>query len=283
MNPRNLTGLAQRPIDSCFAQFRSGLILLLFSLAGAGGCSGPARPDFTDAQFKARIAAENDSALSSLQEAAASVVARLSRKVDHSDPSAPPTMHFLAMSGGGDYGAFGAGFLVGWGSAPTPETRRPDFDCVTGVSTGALLAPFAFVGTDESCRVVEGFYRNPKPDWVESRGMLFFAPWNPSFMVIPKLAKAIEFAVDQQMIEQMAAEARKDKLLVISATNLDLGRQHLWNLGAESEAAVASGNNERVHKMLLASAAIPAVKPRRARPAPPARRRRRSLLVRMAD
>lgn len=167
----------------------------------------------------------------------------------------------LAMSGGGDYGAFGAGFLVGWGSATDEAVRRPDFDAVTGVSTGALLAPFAYVGTDESCTSVEAFYRNPKNDWMQERGPLFFLPSNGSFMTIPGLERDIRVAIDKQRVEQMAEQSRAGKLLIISATDLDLGRQRYWDVGLEAEAAVASGDLDRVQRIMLASSAIPVAFP----------------------
>lgn len=170
-------------------------------------------------------------------------------------------MDILALSGGGDYGAFGAGFLVGWGKAADPMMRRPDFDAVSGVSTGALLAPFAYVGTDEACEFVETFYRNPRKDWVEERGLLFFLPSNPSFMTIETLERDIRKAFDKRFVDQIAEQSRKKKVLVISATDLDFGRQKFWDVSAEAESASASGNLDRLHRMLLASAAIPVAFP----------------------
>lgn len=172
----------------------------------------------------------------------------------------PRTVNLLAMSGGGDKGAFGAGFLVGWGQSADASYRRPEFDAVTGVSTGALLAPFAFLGTDEACKAVEDFYRHPKKDWVKNR-MLFFLPSHPSFMTLPGLVREINNAVDDDMIRALAAESAKGRAVVITATNLDDGTQQFWNLADEATKAVASGDSERVRKILLASAAIPAVFP----------------------
>src|SRR5262249_19033533 len=154
-----------------------------------------------------------------------------------------------------------AGFMVGWGAVTDPQWKRPDFEIVTGVSTGALLAPFAFVGTDESCRLVEDFYRHPKPDWIQDRGTFFFLPWNPSFMTVPGLERDIRGVMSKDFVDQIAAQSRAGKALAISATNLDLGRQRYWNLGTEAQAAAASGDRERVCRILLASSAIPALFP----------------------
>lgn len=194
-----------------------------------------------------------------LRSAVTKVLDRITREAMSSEEE--PTIHFLAMSGGGDHGAFGAGFLVGWGEVQDPRWRRPDFDAVTGVSTGALLAPFAFIGTDESYRTVENFYRNSRKDWIRERGWLFFLPSNASFATIPGLERDIREQIGPDFIAKMAEQSRAGKILAISATDLDLGRQRYWELGAEAQTAVESGDYDRVQRILLASAAIPAVFP----------------------
>ena len=75
----------------------------------------------------------------------------------HQESGAPFVLDVLIVSGGGAKGAFGAGFLEAWGNVSSGPTVRPDFDVVTGVSTGALIAPFAFVGTEESFASVADF------------------------------------------------------------------------------------------------------------------------------
>jgi len=224
------------------------------------GCSAPSRPTLTEAQLQERAAADQAEMAATIHAAITKVMARIERRAAAA-PGEVPTMNVLAMSGGGDYGAFGAGFLVGWGSVSDPSWHRPDFDIVTGVSTGALLAPFAYLGTDEACLAVESLYRNPKKDWVVENGLLFFLPSNPSFMKIPGLERDLRAVVDGKMIAKMAEQSRAGKLLAISSTDLDLGRQKFWEVGAEAEAAAESGNYDRVQRILLASAAIPAVFP----------------------
>lgn len=232
--------------------------LQLAALVAISGCSStPKRPVLADAQFKERIEADDVEMAKTFQHSIPKVLHRVEERSRAEGPDGP-IVNFLALSGGGDYGAFGAGFLVGWGKAPG---GRPDFDAVTGVSTGALLAPFAYVGTDEACLTVETFYRNPKKDWTEERGLLYFMPSNPSFMTIPGLTRDLDGVIDAKFVEQMANQSRAGKLLAVSATDLDLGRQRFWEVGVEAEAASASGNLDRVHKILLASAAIPAVFP----------------------
>ncbi|MBI3833973.1 MAG: patatin-like phospholipase family protein [Planctomycetes bacterium] len=222
------------------------------------GCSTQNRPVQTEHTLLSRCA-ENEK---SQREVFFGVVERMVDRVTakSADKKEPATVDLLAMSGGGDKGAFGAGFLVGWGESSDESYRRPDFDAVTGVSTGALLAPFAFLGTDSSCKLVEAFYRHPKKDWVKSR-FLFFLPNHPSFMTLPGLEREIDAAVDDTMIRAMAAESAKGKALLIAATDLDSGTQHFWDLSDEAAKSLKTGDQDRVRKILLASAAIPAVFP----------------------
>jgi hypothetical protein len=90
-------------------------------------------------------------------------------------PGEPVVWNLMLISGGGDWGAFGAGFIKGWSHVQGPLTK-PEFDVVTGVSTGALIAPFAFLGDDNSIESVVTLYRNPKPDWVKTRWPFYFLP-----------------------------------------------------------------------------------------------------------
>lgn len=176
-------------------------------------------------------------------------------------PGSPePTLDVLMLSGGGDYGAFGAGFLEGWSSLTGPMAK-PDFDVVTGVSTGALIAPFAFIGDTDSIRQVEKLYREPKRDWIQFRGPLFFLPGQASFMSIRGLERDIRTQINMDVIRKIAERSREGRVLAIGTTNLDLGILKAWRLSAESERAVETGDPSRVHKVLLASSAIPAAFP----------------------
>ncbi len=176
--------------------------------------------------------------------------------------AAPVTIDLLVISGGGDWGAFGAGVLKGWGRV-TGESARPQFDVVTGVSTGALIAPFAFLGDDQSIERIVQLYRNPQKDVAVSRGMLFFLPNNPSFYVLPGLERELSTALDRPMIERIAAADASGRGLLVNTTNIDLGGMHVWDIIAESKAALASGDEDRVRRILLASAGIPGVFPAR--------------------
>lgn len=172
----------------------------------------------------------------------------------------PPSLDVLVLSGGGDFGAFGAGFLSGWGDVQGPMAR-PDFDVVTGVSTGALIAPFAFIGDKQSFERVEHLYREPQNDWIRRGGLLFFLPGRTSFYSIDGLERDIREQVNWDCVNAIAAKSRENAVLAIGTTNLDMGIQMPWRLSLEAERAQQTGDLDRVHKILLASSAIPAVFP----------------------
>ncbi len=168
----------------------------------------------------------------------------------------------LVLSGGGDYGAFGAGFLEGWGTVPPgPVSRPPEFDIVTGVSTGALIAPFAFIGDNASYRRVTDLYQEPKTDWVRLAGLFFFLPGRASFLDTRGLQRDIYAQFDADVVARITEGYRQGRVLGIGTTNLDLSVTRPWNLTDEAVKAVETGNLDRVHKVLLASAAIPAAFP----------------------
>lgn len=166
-----------------------------------------------------------------------------------------PPVAFLAVSGGGDNGAFGAGLLSGW----TARGDRPEFKCVTGVSTGALIAPMAFLGSEYDGALNEAYTKVTQKDIFESRGMIggFFSD---AFADTVPMAKLIERYVTPPFLEAIAAEYSKGRLLLIGTTNLDARRPIIWNMTAIA-ASKAFGAIELFRKVLLASAAIPGAFP----------------------
>jgi hypothetical protein len=170
-----------------------------------------------------------------------------------------PVFDVLVLSGGGDYGAFGAGFLKGWGSVEG-DNQRPVFDMVTGVSTGALIAPFAFLGDQEAYKNIIGLYSEPKDDWFALRGLFFFLPWNESFVDTKGLRRDLEAQITPKVIQRIAEEAH-DRTLLIGTTNLDMGTERGFALGEECKDAVYTGKYSRIHDILMASAAIPGAFP----------------------
>lgn len=232
------------------------LLAPLLAAALCLGCASGARRERSQAELRELVTSKEVEADQTIDLAIDKIIARLEQA-----GAGGATIDMLAMSGGGEYGAFGAGFLVGWGDVHDSQWRRPEFDVVSGVSTGALLAPFALLGTDDAYLQAERLYRNPKPDWVKPRGPLYFLPSNPSFLNADGLDRDIRATINADLIRRIAAESRLGKVLAISATDLDLGHKHIWDLGEQAELATDDAGVDTVQRILLASAAIPGVFP----------------------
>jgi predicted patatin/cPLA2 family phospholipase len=166
-------------------------------------------------------------------------------------PTRPPPAYFLAVSGGGDNGAFGAGIMNGWTAVGT----RPAFKMVTGVSTGALIAPFAFLGSDYDAQLRE-VYTTMTPDKVFRMRGLTAALFDDAMADTGPLAEIIAKYADQKMFDAIAAEYKKGRLLMIGTTDLDAQRPVIWNIGAIA-ASGHPGALDLFRKILRASAAIP--------------------------
>ena len=166
-------------------------------------------------------------------------------------PTKPPPAYFLAVSGGGDNGAFGAGIMNGWTAVGT----RPTFKMVTGVSTGALIAPFAFLGSDYDAQLRE-VYTTMTPDKVFRMRGLTAALFDDAMADTGPLAQIIAKYADQKMFDAIAAEYNKGRLLMIGTTDLDAQRPVIWNIGAIA-ASGHPGALDLFRKILRASAAIP--------------------------
>lgn len=166
-----------------------------------------------------------------------------------------PLVETLALSGGGQDGAFGAGLLTGW----TERGDRPVFEVVTGVSAGAIIAPFAFLGPASD--------RQLKEIWTQYQTSELITP-----QILPgllggsaladtgPLAQLMETYVDAKLLRAIAAEYRKGRVLTIGTTNLDAQRPVVWNMGA----IAASGHPGALalfRKVIMASSAIPGAFP----------------------
>ena len=163
--------------------------------------------------------------------------------------------HYLAISGGGANGSFGAGLLVGW----TAAGNRPEFTLVTGISTGALAAPFAYLGPAYDTQLREMYTQYSTKDLVVIRNILS-AITGYSFADTKPLKNLIAKYFNQDIMEAIATEYKKGRALWIGTTNLDAKRPVIWNIGA----IAASGQPEAldlIHKVILASAAIPGAFP----------------------
>ena len=166
-----------------------------------------------------------------------------------------PPNAYLAISGGGDNGAFGAGLLNGW----TKAGDRPEFKLVTGVSTGALIAPFAFLGPAYDERLKALYTGISMQDVAEERSLLSVL-YSDALADNAPLRKLVKKSVTQEMLDAIAAEHDKGRILLVATTNLDVRRPVIWNV-TEIAATRLPGALDLVHKILIASAAIPGTFP----------------------
>jgi predicted acylesterase/phospholipase RssA len=160
-------------------------------------------------------------------------------------------LHVLAISGGGGNGAFAAGLLNGW----TASGTRPEFNVVTGVSTGSLIAPFAFLGKDYD-HLLEHLYTQYSTDDLVKRRNWFKALRTDARFDTSPLRKLLEKYVDSTLMEAIAAEYRKGRLLFIGTTNMDAGRPVNWDIGAIASSG-KPGALDLIRDVMLASASIP--------------------------
>jgi predicted acylesterase/phospholipase RssA len=165
-----------------------------------------------------------------------------------------PPENILAISGGGDNGAFGAGLLVGL----TESGTRPSFKAVTGISAGALIAPFAFLGPEydpvlkKITTIAQGdvFIKRPFVTALVADSVNDTTP----------LKRLIATYVDQNIVERIAEEYGRGRALAIISTDLDAGVQVVWNIGAIAESRHPQAL-ALIRQILLASASIPAAFP----------------------
>jgi hypothetical protein len=166
-----------------------------------------------------------------------------------------PPAYFLAISGGGDNGAYGAGFLNGWTAAGT----RPQFKVVTGVSTGALIAPFAFLGPKYDYVLERVYTTTSQKDIFKKRGLMG-ALFGDAMADTRPLAKVISTYVNRALLDEIAAEYAKGRLLLVGTANLDSLEPVIWNM-----TAIAASKDPRAislfSNVLLASASIPGAFP----------------------
>lgn len=160
----------------------------------------------------------------------------------------------LMISGGGGGGAFGVGVLAGW----TATSTRPHFDVVTGVSTGALIAPYAFLGPAYDKTLVHLFTSGVAQELVAINGP--FGVFGSSLLKPGPLKKHVERFITPNVLNQIAAEHRNGRRLLVLTTNLDTQRGVIWNMGA----IAASGNPDALNlfrDVIVASASVPGVFP----------------------
>lgn len=238
---------------------RCALLVMALALAGCGSLprngvpselmSDATIPGMPDVRAPAGLPSpvmERDMAKSFVQESATDFPANAQGIVRHPH---------LALSGGGANGAFGAGFLNGWSSTG----KRPTFKVVTGVSTGALMAPFAFLGQSRDDALRE-FYTTTRSRDIFVLGALFSTVrqllFGEGIADTSPLAALIERHIDAVLLREIALAHQSGRRLYIGSVDLDSQRFIIWNMGL----IASSGHPDALplfRRVMLASAAIP--------------------------
>jgi hypothetical protein len=161
-------------------------------------------------------------------------------------PGPLPPAYYLAISGGGENGAFGAGLLVGWTAAGT----RPTFKLVTGISTGALTAPFAFLGPAYDPELKQ-IYTQIRPENVLAKRWILSGVLSDALATNEPLYRTIQRYVTPALLQGIAQQYQKGRLLLIATTDLDAGRPVIWNIG-KIAASGKPGTVELIQKILRA-------------------------------
>lgn len=246
-------GVIQDWIESMGTEWMVRLRAAALTVLLLAGCSAPRVPFTAEEQAAAQVPGMHDirfwadtppdALRPRAQELARSEVLRTS-----------PNFDLLALSGGGADGAFGAGFLTGWSEAGD----RPEFTVVTGVSVGALIAPFAFLGPSRDRDLRAVFAEGAAGELAQFRGP---AGLLGSGLVRPEpLRDLIARYADERMLADVAAEHARGRRLLVLTTNLDAQRAVIWDLGA-----IATSGHPRAlglfRSALAASASVPGVFP----------------------
>ncbi len=161
----------------------------------------------------------------------------------------------LALSGGGQYGAYTAGVLKGW----TASGKRPTFDVVTGISTGSLIAPFAFLGSDYD-DFLECHYTSIRSRDIFRLRKWYQLPWSDSIAEAAPLRDLIAREVTEEFLDRIARAHANGRRLYVGTTNLDSKRLVVWDMGAIASGK-RPGRTELFRNILLASCSVPGILP----------------------
>jgi len=173
--------------------------------------------------------------------------------VEHSNKSGQA--NHLALSGGGFNGAFSAGVLNAWSESGT----RPEFDVVTGVSTGAIVSIFAFLGSEYDQKL-KGYYTRTTADEMFKRNSIFQLPFRNSMVDVSGFEFKVRDAVDAIMVNQLAVERSKGRILLIATTSLDNEKMAIWDVGKIAQIGTPQAQ-QLIQDIIIASSAVPGLFP----------------------
>jgi predicted acylesterase/phospholipase RssA len=214
-------------------------IFFAMTLLLLAGCASTDRPEFS-ADIIARASADR---LNGVRYAADQPPPALQNKSD--------SFRVLALSGGGPDGAYGVGLLTGWSATGT----RPEFDVVTGVSTGALIAPYAFLGArkDDTLRKL---YTGGHLKSLVKDGSAFHLLWRSNVYSNVRPKKMIGDNMSSAVLREIADQHRKGRRLYVATANLDAQKMMIWDMGAIAVKNTAAGD-VLFRTILLAATSVP--------------------------
>ena len=241
-------------------RFRLIVSALFLAVAVLQGCATPPRlpavpvelqgraviPGLAEVRYRPGV--DNDRLAEDGKE---SIRRELAWRAEQGLPEQLPPAHFLAISGGGDNGAFGAGLLNGWTRAGT----RPEFKLVTGISTGALIAPMAFLGKEYDYRLEE-FYTQIEPKDILVKRPFYAILSNDSLSDNSPLWQRVSEEVTRELLDAIAVESHKGRLLLVGTADLDARQGYIWNMGKIAESSDPRAL-DLFRAIIIASAAIP--------------------------
>ena len=225
------------------------IIALALSATLIAACATAPRTPFTEAEQMAAVSTGPhpirywaDAPVSAFQDVGRRAVAQKGRP-----------FIYLALSGGGGSGAYGAGLLNGW----TESGARPEFTIVSGVSTGALIAPFAFLGPDYDA-TLKKMYTSGEAESLVGHANPLGAVFGAGLVGRSELRRMIERYLNDDLLAAIAREDAKGRRLLVVTTDLDAQRAVIWDMGA----IAASGGPDAFglfRDVLAASASVPVV------------------------
>jgi hypothetical protein len=178
-------------------------------------------------------------------------------------PKGQPRSHvsILLLSGGGAWGAYGAGYVEGWSQrAATLHEPRPQFDVVTGVSTGAIIAPFAMLGPDYD-PVLEKNYRGVSSSDLFSMRPIFTLPFWNSLNRPSELKEKLKAAFDDATLAKLSAAAMEGRSAWVGAVNFDTGEFSEFDLTGYARTMPPASARTAIVNRIMAASAIPVFLP----------------------
>jgi predicted acylesterase/phospholipase RssA len=244
------------PLRASAIRKPAGWLVVAFSLlAGACGSTrvdpGPDALRLRRAEFARTANQQYEAGLETM---------RQRMEIEFAAQAGDASFDVLVLHGGGIAAAFSAGFLAGWAQVRDPALARPEFDLVTGSSTGALIAPFALVGDEASYAEIFGIFCDFPTDVFRGFSPTSLWPTRGGLFDQEPLARFVRNAIGKDHVEAVARGADEHRMLLVVTTDLDLGLGRVWNLGREVQRARQNGV-DRFHLILKGTSAVPLLFP----------------------